>query len=76
MSHPKRLQFDEIGYWSEVKLDILREYARAYSRILAAQVKPRLEHLYVDAFAGAGVHLSRQTGASSPSMVNGEHIDG
>jgi three-Cys-motif partner protein len=58
----KRLQFDEIGYWSEVKLDIVREYAAAYSRILAAQTKPRLEHVYVDAFAGAGLHISRQTG--------------
>ena len=29
------LQFDEIGYWSEVKLDIVRKYAAAYSKILA-----------------------------------------
>jgi three-Cys-motif partner protein len=58
----KRLQFDEIGYWSEIKLDIVREYAAAYSRILAAQTNPQFEHVYVDAFAGAGVHISRQTG--------------
>lgn len=58
---------DQIGYWSEVKLDIIREYAQAYSRILAAQ--PRLYHLYVDAFAGSGLHVSRTTGelvAGSP----------
>jgi three-Cys-motif partner protein len=61
MNSMKRLQFDEIGYWSEVKLDIVREYAAAYSRILAAQTKHPLEHVYVDAFAGAGVHISRQT---------------
>ncbi len=24
------LQFDEIGYWSEVKLDIINKYAMAY----------------------------------------------
>ena len=55
------LKFDEVGYWSEVKLDIIREYAEAYSRILSAQTRPRLEHVYIDAFAGAGVHFSRTT---------------
>src|ERR1700684_700307 len=50
--------FDEIGYWSEIKLDIVREYAAAYSRILTAK---NLPHVYIDAFAGAGQHLSRQT---------------
>ncbi|MGA8307327.1 MAG: three-Cys-motif partner protein TcmP [Candidatus Acidiferrales bacterium] len=52
-------QFDEIGYWSEIKLDILEKYAKAYSTILASQKKPSLYHVYIDAFAGAGVHLSR-----------------
>lgn len=52
---------DEIGPWSEVKLDIVREYAQVYSKILSAQKKPRLHHVYIDAFAGAGVHLSRST---------------
>jgi len=62
-------QFDEIGYWSEVKLDIVREYASAYSTILSAQTHPRLYHAYIDAFAGAGVHLSKRSGqyiAGSP----------
>jgi hypothetical protein len=31
----RELQFDQIGRWSEVKLEILKEYASAYSRILA-----------------------------------------
>jgi three-Cys-motif partner protein len=53
---------DKIGPWSEVKLDILREYAQAYSQILSAQQSPQLFHVYIDAFAGAGVHLSRSTG--------------
>jgi len=52
---------DEIGPWSEVKLDIIREYAQAYSQILSAQKKLRLRHVYIDAFAGAGVHKSRST---------------
>lgn len=51
---------DEIGRWSEVKLDILKEYAAAYSRILANQ--KNLTHVYIDAFAGAGYHLSKATG--------------
>jgi three-Cys-motif partner protein len=52
-------EFDEIGYWSEIKLEILKEYASAYSKILAAQKKPALEHVYIDAFAGAGMHLTK-----------------
>jgi three-Cys-motif partner protein len=55
------LQFDEIGIWSEIKLAIVREYAAAYSRILAAQNVPTLYHVYVDAFAGAGMHISKTT---------------
>ena len=58
----RKLKLDEIGYWSEIKLDIIREYAKAYSTILAAQEKPRFHHVYIDAFAGAGVHLSKTTG--------------
>ena len=62
MSGSRRLKFDEIGYWSEIKLDIVKDYASAYSRILAAQRNPRLHHMYIDAFAGAGVHVSKTTG--------------
>ncbi len=58
----KRSQLDEIGYWSEIKLEIVRKYAAAYSTILAAQKNPPLHHVYIDAFAGAGVHLSKATG--------------
>lgn len=63
------MPFDQVGYWSEVKLDIIKKYAAAYSRILSAQKKPALEHIYIDAFAGAGVHVSRTSGefiAGSP----------
>jgi len=63
--------FDQIGYWSEVKLDIIKEYAAAYSRILSAQKKLRLHHIYIDAFAGAGVHMSKASGEFVPgSPVN------
>ena len=58
----RKLKFDEIGYWSEIKLDIIKEYASAYSRILSSQKNPELYHLYIDAFAGAGIHISKTTG--------------
>jgi len=54
---------DTIGYWSEIKLAIVREYAQAYSRILTSN---RLYHVYIDAFAGAGVHISRKSGEFVP----------
>ena len=52
------LVFDEIGYWSEIKLDIVRRYAVEYSKILSN----RFHHVYIDAFAGSGMHISRTTG--------------
>lgn len=57
----RQLQFDEIGGWSELKLEILKKYAATYSTILSAQTKASLFHVYIDAFAGAGKHLSRAT---------------
>jgi three-Cys-motif partner protein len=62
MSRKSGLKFDKIGYWSEIKLDIVKDYASAYSKILAAQKNPELYHIYIDAFAGAGVHISKSTG--------------
>lgn len=58
MSRPT-LRFDQIGYWSQIKLDIVRDYAKAYSIILAKQ--PRITHVYIDAFAGAGMHQLKGT---------------
>lgn len=56
-----QFQFDKIGQWSQVKLEILKEYARAYSTILAAQKNPAFHHVYIEGFAGAGVHLTKST---------------
>ncbi len=59
------VEYDEIGIWSEVKLAIIKEYASAYSKILDATRREaihNLKWLYIDAFAGPGVHLSRRTG--------------
>jgi three-Cys-motif partner protein len=53
---------DEIGPWTEVKLDILRRYAVEYSKILSSQRNPSFFHVYIDAFAGTGFHLSETTG--------------
>jgi len=54
------VKLDEIGYWSEIKLDIVKKYAKEYSKIINAD--PRIQqHLYIDGFAGAGVHISKQT---------------
>lgn len=55
-------KIDEIGPWSEVKLDILKRYAAEYSKILSNQRNPSFFHVYIDAFAGAGFHLSETTG--------------
>ncbi len=56
----RNIKLDEISYWSEVKLDIVRKYAKEYSKIISAQANIK-RHLYIDAFAGAGVHISKRT---------------
>lgn len=50
-------EFDEIGPWSEVKLDILRQYGGPYSRILKNNGFP---HGYIDAFSGPGLHIRKE----------------
>ncbi|HYQ86959.1 MAG TPA: three-Cys-motif partner protein TcmP [Bacteroidota bacterium] len=62
----------EIGYWSEIKLDILTQYASAYSTILSKQKNPTLRHVYIDAFSGAGFHVKKADGNlvwGSPTSV-------
>src|ERR1700694_2390047 len=54
----KKLKLDEIGEWSELKLDILKKYAGAYCTILKAR---NLHPVYIDAFAGAGTHIRKGT---------------
>src|SRR5579864_6833282 len=55
-------KIDEIGPWSEVKLDLIKRYAVEYSKILSNQRNPSFFHVYIDAFAGAGFHLSETSG--------------
>jgi len=68
------LRLDEVGYWSEVKLEIVRKYAAAYSEIVSKQ--PIIKrHLYIDGFAGAGLHVSKETGEFIPgSPLNALNI--
>jgi len=52
------LQYDKVGEWSELKLEILQKYASAYSSILANK---KFHHAYIEGFAGAGHHISKRT---------------
>lgn len=75
MARKAKLKFDQIGNWSEIKLDIIKDYAAAYSAILTARKNPSFYHVYIDAFAGAGLHISKETGAFVPgSPVNALHV--
>lgn len=56
------LKFDNIGRWSEIKLDIIEKYALPYSKILSSRKNPKFHHVYIDAFAGSGTHISKTTG--------------
>src|ERR1041385_7049455 len=49
---------DEIGFWSEIKLDILKKYWPEYTKI----VSKRFRTVYADAFAGSGKHVSKERG--------------
>jgi len=74
MGGKPELTFDEIGYWSELKLEIIKDYAAAYSKILAAQRDPELHHVYIDGFAGPGLHVSRATGGFVPGSPLNRHF--
>ncbi len=62
---------DVVGYWTEIKLQILQEYAKAYAQVL--QNQRSIKHVaYIDGFAGAGAHVSKRSGeliAGSPTRA-------
>ena len=69
------MKFDNIGVWSEIKLDIIKEYANAFTGIMKKQDWCN-GYVYIDAFAGAGVHISRRTGEFIPgSPLNALEIE-
>jgi three-Cys-motif partner protein len=51
--------FDEIGYWSELKLEIVEKYGAAYTT--AFRNARNLGKYYIDGFSGAGIHVSKRT---------------
>ncbi len=53
------LKFDEINYWSELKLEIIKKYGEAYTKAFARH--QNLKKFYIDGFSGAGVHVSKKT---------------
>jgi three-Cys-motif partner protein len=57
---PAPFKFDEVGIWSELKLEIVEKYGSAYTAAFANQ--RGLKKYYVDAFSGAGVHISKRSG--------------
>lgn len=66
------LVFDKIGYWSEIKLEIIEKYASAYSIIFSSPQYYYFHHVYIDAFAGSGTHISKTTKGlvrGSPQIV-------
>jgi three-Cys-motif partner protein len=69
----KPLKLDEVGDWSELKLEILKKYASAYTRILRSK---RLHPIYIDGFAGAGQHVWKRTKQLIPgSPLNALNVE-
>jgi len=65
--------YDEIGKWSEVKLAIIQKYAKAFSTVVGAR---KFTTVYIDGFAGAGMHVAKSTGAKvTGSPLNALAVD-
>jgi three-Cys-motif partner protein len=64
-------RLDTVGYWTELKLLIVEQYAKAFANVLKNQTS--IKHFaYIDAFAGAGEHISKESGEripGSPSLA-------
>lgn len=60
MSKKVTLNFDEVGIWSEIKLEIIKAYAKEYAKIMSQQ--DYIKYVYIDAFSGAGIHKSKTSG--------------
>jgi three-Cys-motif partner protein len=73
---PVPFRFDEIGYWSELKLEIVEKYGAAYT---TAFKNNRLKKYYVDGLCGAGIHFSKKTatqveGSPSRALKSSHHL--
>lgn len=60
------MRHDEIGYWSELKHEIIEKYAKAYSTIMSSEHQSYFKYYYIDGFAGPGEAKSRTTGQIVP----------
>jgi three-Cys-motif partner protein len=59
--HMTKEHLDVVGYWTELKLQIIQDYANVYAQVLNNQ--PFIKHVaYIDGFAGAGAHISKESG--------------
>jgi three-Cys-motif partner protein len=56
-----KFKLDEIGIWSELKLEIIEKYGAAYANAFNKRGS-NLHRYYIDGFSGAGVHRSKRTG--------------
>jgi three-Cys-motif partner protein len=65
MIDTQSFKFDEVNIWSEIKLEIVEKYGAAYTAAFSRH--PRLKKIYVDAFSGAGSHISKSSG----SLIDG-----
>jgi three-Cys-motif partner protein len=54
-------EFDEIGVWSELKLEIVKKYGAAYTKTFNKWAG--LKKYYIDGFSGPGAHVSKTTGS-------------
>jgi three-Cys-motif partner protein len=66
---PVPFKFDEIGNWSELKLEIVEKYGSAYTTTFK---NTRLKKYYIDGLCGAGIHFSKKTATQvegSPSRA-------
>jgi three-Cys-motif partner protein len=60
--------------WPELKLDIVRHYGAAWSRVMSRQ--PGLAHYYIEGFSGPGVHLGEMNGELVPgSPLNALRVE-
>jgi hypothetical protein len=63
---PAPFKFDEIGDWSELTLEIVEDYGAAYTKAFSNQ--NGIKQFYIDAFSGAGVHVSKRTQGRSKGV--------
>jgi three-Cys-motif partner protein len=59
------MKLDQIGEWSEIKLEIVKRYANEYTRIMTKQDWCK-GFTYIDAFAGPGQNVRKTTGEIIP----------